>query len=160
MIRYEYDDGGREAAGYKGRAGDCVCRAFTILAGKDYRECYRLLGVANATHGYARSARGGLLLKVYEGIYFENGLARVDHLKRRHGGRFPTFTEAYETYGNCIVRIAKHVAAIVDGALRDTDDIRTYWWLNDHGSHFVEEERDRKAIAVYTWPHHGHPPEG
>lgn len=24
------DDGGRELAGYKGTAGDCVCRAFAI----------------------------------------------------------------------------------------------------------------------------------
>jgi hypothetical protein len=36
----QYDDGGREAAGFKGRAGDCVVRALAIATGTDYRKVY------------------------------------------------------------------------------------------------------------------------
>ena len=32
-MRHAYNDGGREAAGYKGDAGDCVARAIAIAFG-------------------------------------------------------------------------------------------------------------------------------
>jgi hypothetical protein len=35
-----YDDGGRRAAGFKGRAGDCVVRALAIATRTDYRKVY------------------------------------------------------------------------------------------------------------------------
>ena len=37
------DDGGRSAAGYKGQAGDCVCRAVAIASGLPYAEVYATL---------------------------------------------------------------------------------------------------------------------
>lgn len=40
---FEFNDGGREAAGFKGRTGDCVTRAFAIATGKPYREVYDTL---------------------------------------------------------------------------------------------------------------------
>jgi len=33
-----YNDGGRVAAGYKGRAGDCVVRAIAIATQRPYQE--------------------------------------------------------------------------------------------------------------------------
>jgi hypothetical protein len=47
-----YDDGGREAAGYKGKVGDCLIRAIAIVTGNPYREVYRAiyrLGIEYAT---------------------------------------------------------------------------------------------------------------
>jgi hypothetical protein len=35
-----YDDGGRAAAGYKGNASDCVCRAIAIATEQPYRKVY------------------------------------------------------------------------------------------------------------------------
>lgn len=40
MIRFIYSDGGRTEAGFKGSAGDCVCRAIAIATAKPYREVY------------------------------------------------------------------------------------------------------------------------
>jgi hypothetical protein len=37
---FVYNDGGRAAAGYKGRAGDCVVRAIAITTQKPYQEVY------------------------------------------------------------------------------------------------------------------------
>jgi hypothetical protein len=48
-IGYIKDDGGREAAGYEGDAGDCVCRAIVIASGRPYREVYDRLAEGNAT---------------------------------------------------------------------------------------------------------------
>jgi hypothetical protein len=39
-MRFVYDDGGRVAAGYKGRAGDCVVRAIAIATQSPYQEVY------------------------------------------------------------------------------------------------------------------------
>ena len=37
-MEYIHDDGGRVAAGYKGKTGDCVTRAIAIATGKPYQE--------------------------------------------------------------------------------------------------------------------------
>jgi hypothetical protein len=42
-MRFQYDDGGRAAAGYKGKAGDCTCRAISIATGLPYQHVYDLL---------------------------------------------------------------------------------------------------------------------
>ena len=34
--RWQYNDGGRSAAGFSGKTGDCVCRAIAIATGKPY----------------------------------------------------------------------------------------------------------------------------
>lgn len=39
-MKWVYDDGGREAAGYKGSTGDCVCRAVSIATGIPYQQVY------------------------------------------------------------------------------------------------------------------------
>ena len=38
MEKFNYNDGGRLEAGYKGQTGDCVCRAICIATGKPYQE--------------------------------------------------------------------------------------------------------------------------
>ena len=42
---YIFNDGGREAAGYKGSTGDCVTRAIAIVTGKPYKEVYNEINV-------------------------------------------------------------------------------------------------------------------
>ena len=53
-----------------------------------------------------------------------------------------TYTEAHRKHGDCIVGTTKHKAALVDGALRDTFDGRTYEW--------DVETRERKAQSVWV----------
>jgi hypothetical protein len=43
------DDGGRAAAGFKGSAGDCVCRAIAIASGRHYKEVYDRIAEGMAT---------------------------------------------------------------------------------------------------------------
>lgn len=141
MIGYVPDDGGRKAAGYSGKAGDCVARALAIVldARDEYRALYRELADGEAAIGKPRSARNGVSKKVYPKVFARHGLAKV---KLPSGGR-PTYSEAYERYGDCIVSTARHVAAITGGALRDTFDGRTYEW-RDEGT------RERKAMSVWV----------
>jgi hypothetical protein len=39
-MEFVHTDGGRAAAGFKGTAGDCACRAIAIVSGRPYREVY------------------------------------------------------------------------------------------------------------------------
>ena len=139
MIGYVLDDGGRQAAGFKGAAGDCVTRAFAILTGMEYREAYRLLADMNALVAGSRSARNGLQSKVYEPVFKGYGLHKV----KLPAGPRPTYSEAYAAYGNCIVKTTHHVCAIVDGNLHDIFDGRTYEW-QDTG-----DVVERKAQSVW-----------
>ena len=140
MVGYVYDDGGRAAAGYKGKTGDCVVRAYCILTGADYRDTYRDIADDNETRGQKRSVRSGANPNYsYPGL----GLVKVKLPK----GPRPTYTEAHERYGDCIVRTAKHVAAVVDGNLRDIFDGRTYLMDDEYG---VEHLHDRKAQSVWV----------
>ena len=142
MLDYVMDDGGREAAGRKGRTGDCVTRALSILTERPYLECYKALAVANSQEkrgkGYGKvSASHGVAKPAYEKVYREFGLEKV----KLPAGAKPTFTEALATYGDCVVTTARHVCCLKDGALHDTWDGREYEWDG-----FVNE---RKAQSVW-----------
>jgi len=39
-MTWTHNDGGREAAGYKGTTGDCVCRSIAIATERSYQEIY------------------------------------------------------------------------------------------------------------------------
>jgi hypothetical protein len=52
-----FDDGGREAAGYKGFAGDCTVRAIAIATEKPYKEVYDALFEMNRTSNTRKKTR-------------------------------------------------------------------------------------------------------
>lgn len=141
-LGYQYNDGGRAAAGYKGKAGDCVARALAILTGHDYQEVYKTVGKFEQRYGRKRSARNGVSKKAIAKAYADAGLVKI----KLPGGPRPTFAEAWDRYGDCIVSTTHHVAAVTAGALQDTDDCRTYEW--DDGSGDVET-RERKAMSIW-----------
>ena len=146
MIGYEFDDGGREAAGYRGSARDCAARALAIASGADYRDCYAALAEANARYeaNGRRSARNGIDRRASDRVKKAFGFTKVKLPK----GPRPTYTEAYERYGDCMVTTTRHICAIIDGTLRDTFDGRTYHWVDDLEG--VDEWRERKAMSVWV----------
>ena len=161
MIDYRYDDGGRESAGYRGRTGDCVVRAIAICTGEDYRAVYLTMAEHMKRNGYAASGnayatrqrnrkaprRKGQIAarRVQDRVLEVYGFRKV----RLPAGARPTFTEAQHQFGDCVVGTTKHVAAIVDGALRDTFDGRTYEWARP-GTESGVETRERKAQSVWV----------
>ena len=154
MIAYRYDDGGRAAAGFRGKTGDCVVRAIAICAGEDYPSVYETMAEHMKANGYAASGnayatrerkrktprrRGELSARrVQDRVLEAYGFGKA----RLPAGERPTFTEAHRRYGDCIVGTTKHLAAIVNGALRDTFDGRIYQW--------DFETRERKAQSVWV----------
>ena len=144
MLRYQYSDGGRESAGFKGRAGDCVTRAMAIATGKPYRECYRALAKANKVYTGVRSARNGVRKEAYVKVFSDAGMVQIPINWPVGRGPKPTLTQAAKKFPTCIVTTAKHMIAIKDGVLRDTWDTRTHW--------FGGVETERKAMSIWIDP--------
>ena len=172
MIDYHYDDGGREAAGYRGRTGDCVVRAIAVCARQDYRAVYLTMAEHMKRNGYAASGNAYAIRERTRRAPRRKGQITVrrvqDHVLELYGfrkvrlpaGARPTFTEAHQRYGDFIVGTTKHVAAVVDGALRDTFDGRTYEWAKPRtesgwdvfrpAAQAGVETRERKAQSVWV----------
>jgi hypothetical protein len=129
-MQHVQNDGGREAAGYKGKAGDCVCRSIAVATGKPYQEVYDRLAYGMATqrrskrsgksHG-VRSARNGVSTKRK---WFKDYMAELGAVwwpTCQIGlGAAPIST--LPQTGKLIVAFRKHYAAMIDGVLYDTFD--------------------------------------
>ena len=138
-LLFQYDDGGRAAAGYRGRARDCATRALAIATGRDYEQIYRGLAMEAAAESNAlprNHPRTGLrknTVKEYlRGIGWrwtptmQIGSGCKVHLRE---GELPA--------GRLIVAVSKHLCAVIDGVIHDTHDcsrgarrcVYGYWTL-------------------------------
>ena len=133
------DDGGRAAAGYRGAAGDCVCRAIAIATGKPYREVYDEL-TALTKAWLAKPARGWRQRDykkrcARDGASPRNGSSRevaAQYLAGLGWRWTPTMAigagcqvhlRADELPpGRLVLSLSRHFAAVVDGVLHDTHD--------------------------------------
>jgi hypothetical protein len=48
-VKWEYDDGGRKAEGYKGHTSDCATRAIAIAANLTYQDVYNMVNDVGRT---------------------------------------------------------------------------------------------------------------
>ena len=117
-----YDDGGRAAAGYKGRAGDCVVRAIAIATQKPYQEIYDAInGLAlaeRARRGRRYSARSGVGRTTYERYLRELSWEWVPTMQVGSGCRVHLKAEELPK-GRLVVRLSRHLTAVIDGVIHD-----------------------------------------
>jgi hypothetical protein len=126
-LPYVFDDGGRKAAGYKGKTGDCVTRAIAIATGKPYQEVYDAINAlaANERTGKRKRGRSSSRTGVY-GTTQRKYLASI-------GWKFtPTMqigsgckvhlAKGELPMGRLIVSVSKHTTAVIDGVIHDTHD--------------------------------------
>lgn len=123
-MEYRYDDGGRAEAGYRGSTGDCVCRAIAIATGKPYQEVYDALnatakGMRQTRRVKGSRARTGVNRLVYERYLRSLGWTFTPTVTIGSGCR--VHLRADELPGGSIIcRLSGHLAAVVDGVIRDT----------------------------------------
>lgn len=130
-IDFRFNDGGREVAGYKGRAGDCVCRAIAIATGRDYKEIYEYLANHRAAQRkskyqnkrYQKSARNGINTgrKWFKDYMASLGFEWVPTMKVGEGCRVHLREDELPS-GRLVVSVSKHFTAVIDGVLNDTFD--------------------------------------
>jgi hypothetical protein len=128
---FEYDDGGRKDAGYKGEALDCATRAIAIGTGRPYKEVYDELAermkakAAKARSERARaktSPRNKVPTDVLREYLAEQGWVWTPTMKI--GSGTTVHLRDGEVPKDCIASVSKHVTAVVDGVVRDTHDPR------------------------------------
>jgi hypothetical protein len=133
-IRVVIDDGGREAAGFKGYVGDCVTRAIAIATGKPYREVYDEINAFAksernrrgkigrlAAEGDGSNARTGVL-KPTSRAYIES-LGWIWTPTMLIGQGCKVHLRANELpEGRLIVAVSRHLTAVIDRVVHDTHD--------------------------------------
>jgi hypothetical protein len=132
-IGFVVDDGGRAAAGFKGEANDCVCRAVAIASGRPYAEVYRRLAEGNAKQRITkrtplavaglRSARHGINTgrKWFNEYMTELGFEWVPTMRIGQGCRVHLRADELPP-GRIICTVSRHVVAVIDGVIHDIHD--------------------------------------
>jgi hypothetical protein len=137
-MRWVKDDGGRAAAGYKGQAGDCVCRAIAIATGKPYSEVYDALfaglrdyaenhrdrvarHIARGGGRTGTTPRNGVSRKVFDKYLASLGWKFTPTMKVGSGCKVHLRADELPS-GRLIVKVSKHVTAVIDGVVHDTHD--------------------------------------
>ncbi len=123
-----YGDGGRAAAGYKGNAGDCVCRAIAIASGLPYQEVYSRLaresGTARVRHSKRReSPRNGIMVQRpwFKRLMTELGFTWTPTMGVGTGCKVHLRPEELPA-GRLVVAVSRHMVAVIDGVIHDTHD--------------------------------------
>lgn len=133
-MTFVINDGGRAAAGYKGDTGDCVVRAIAIATNKPYSEVYNALfelskEYANTKYGRVarriqergHSPRNGSFKEVYRPFLLSLGWKWIPTMHIGSGCTVHLKAEELPT-GRLIVKVSKHLTAVVNGVLHDTYD--------------------------------------
>ena len=132
-MTFTYNDGGRAAAGYKGKASDCVARSLAIVTGRPYSEIYERLAAGNAaqrqTRGMKASRRGvhtashgiNTKRKWFSAYALELGLTWTPTMGIGTGCTVHARRDELPS-GRLILRLSRHCVAMIDGVIHDTYD--------------------------------------
>lgn len=127
MIEFKYDDGGRAAAGYKGSMSDCVVRAVAIATGTPYGMVYDLVNALadrerTGSHNRGKSnARTGVYKSTIKWLMESYGWIWQPTMGIGTGCRVHLRAEELPG-GRLVVSLSKHLTAVVDGVVHDTDN--------------------------------------
>lgn len=124
-MNWIYDDGGRAAAGFKGETGDCVVRAIAIVTGQSYRELYDAINALAHTERVSKarrsSSRTGVRKPTTRRFMDSLGWAWVPTMQIGQGTKVH-LRSGELPLGRLVVKVSKHVCAVIDGVIHDTHD--------------------------------------
>lgn len=161
---FVFDDGGRGAAGFKGTAGDCVVRAIAIASGRSYQEVYSAIHRRAKTYlsrnpnlgPRARrvhsSPRNGVKREVYEPYLLSLGFKWTPTMRIGSGCKVHLLASELPK-GHLVVRISKHLTAVIDGVIHDTYDPRrgpvAYMKGSESGRAVVDHISPERCVYGY-----------
>ena len=128
-MQHVYNDGGRAAAGFKGKAGDCCARAFAIATGRSYQEVYDLINELAASERRGKrkrgisSARTGVYkVTAHKLAYALNDRVRWVPTMQIGSGCQVHLTDGELPAGRLVASVSRHYTAVIDGVIHDTHD--------------------------------------
>lgn len=125
-MKFEFDDGGRKAAGYTGTTGDCVCRAIAIATEKPYQEVYDLINEFAKSERKTKlkgksSARTGVYKDTIRKVMAHLGWRWVNTMTIGSGCKVH-LRDGELPMGRLVVSVSKHEVAVIDGVIHDLSD--------------------------------------
>lgn len=126
-MTFKFNDGGRAAAGFRGRTGDCVTRAIAIATNKPYREVYDALNALARGERIGKrkrkksSSRKGVFPQTYNRYLRAIGWRWTPTMSIGSGCKVHLRADELPR-GVLIVRLSGHLATVIDGDLHDTFD--------------------------------------
>lgn len=124
-MTFQFNDGGRKAAGYKGDAGDCVTRAIAIAAEMPYQVAYELVNDSaefeHARKGKQSSARTGVRKPTTRKVLASIGWKWTPTMQIGQGCKVHLRGDELPA-GRLIVQVSRHLVAVIDGVIHDTHD--------------------------------------
>jgi hypothetical protein len=131
-MKFQYDDGGRAAAGYKGHAGDCLTRAVAIATGRPYQDIYDYILELASDERVGKRKKG--ISHPRTGVYPATARRLMDSFGWRWtptmhigSGCKVHLTDGELPDGTLIVRVSKHFTAVIDQVIHDTHDPQRDW---------------------------------
>jgi hypothetical protein len=134
-MNYQHDDGGRAAAGWKGKndVGDCAVRAVAIASQLPYNDVYEAMRKANAQYSSRRNRvareigrrgttpRNGMFKEVMHELMPTLGFVWVPTMFVGQGCKVHVRADELPA-GRLVLALSRHYAAFIDGVLHDTYD--------------------------------------
>lgn len=130
-MKWVYDDGGREDAGYRGYAEDCCVRSIAIALNLPYKEVYDTVNKISKSENYrGRNRKGNGISNSRTGVY----TGTMHKIMKHYGWEWvPTmqFGKGCHTHLRdgevpdnvpIICNVSKHFVAVVNGVIHDTYD--------------------------------------
>lgn len=126
-MSWQYNDGGREAAGFLGDSGDCVVRAIAIATSLPYKHVYDQINVLSKGERVSKrkrrksSAREGVYRQTYQKYLESLGWKWTPTMNIGSGCKVHLDPKELPG-GRLIVRVSKHMVAMIDGVVHDRYD--------------------------------------
>jgi len=152
-MQFKFNDGGREQAGYKGQTGDCVTRAIAIASGKPYQEVYDALNETSQVERIGSRCKGrsnsrtGVYRKTYE-KYIESIGGKWTPTMLIGQGCKVHLRDGELPMGRLVVKVSKHLTAVLDGVINDTHDPQRHGIIVENG---VTRPYSRCVYGYYTF---------
>ena len=126
-MKFQFNDGGRIAAGYKGSAGDCVVRSVAIATGLPYQEIYDLVNKLSAREHTGKRKRGtsnartGVHKSTIKWVMESLGWKWTPTMQIGSGCTVHLRADELPS-GRLVVSVSKHLTAVIDTVIHDTHD--------------------------------------
>lgn len=122
-LPFQFNDGGRAAAGFRGRTGDCVTRSIAIASGLPYAEVYAAMaqGMGDQRKSKGRTARNGVSVsrKWFKDYMLAARFVWVPTMLIGSGCTVHLLSGELPK-GRLVVSLSKHYTAVIDGVIHDT----------------------------------------
>jgi hypothetical protein len=126
-LKFQFHDGGRLQAGYKGQTRDCVARAIAIATELPYQQVYDMINEFALTEKTGKrktsvsNARKGVYKDTTRKIMSSLGWEWIPTMQIGQGCKVHLRADELPS-GRIIVKVSKHCVAVIDHTLYDTYD--------------------------------------